>query len=264
MILGAARTPFGRRRGALGSVSAVELGKAAARGGHRARGVSPERLRLRDLRLRSSRPAGAHPVPPGHAGVGVPEHVGSDTINKVCASGMRAVALGRPAHPRRRPPAGARRRHGVDVERAVPAHGARYGYRFGDAELSDAMLAGRPARPLERQADVRAGSAVAAELGLDREELDEWALRSHQRAVAAIDAGQMAEEIVPVEIAGRTGRRSSTSTRGRAATRRSSALAALRPLVQEHPTHTAGNSPGVNDGAAALVVASEEWAASTA
>ena len=98
-------------------------------------------------------------------------------------------------------------------------------------------------------------SAVADELGLARADLDEWALRSHERAIAAIDAGRMAEEIVAVEVPGRGGptlvdtdeapRRDTTLER----------LAALTPLDPEHPTHTAGNSPGVNDGAAMLVVA---------
>ena len=99
-------------------------------------------------------------------------------------------------------------------------------------------------------------SAVADELGLARGELDEWALRSHQRAVAAIDSGRMAEEIVAVEVPrARRARRSSTPTRRRDATRRSSAWPRCAPLDHAHPTHTAGNSPGVNDGAAMLVVA---------
>ena len=103
-------------------------------------------------------------------------------------------------------------------------------------------------------------SAVADELGLERADLDGWALRSHERAIAAIDAGRFAEEIVPVEVAGR---RSATQVEVDEGPRRDTsleALAALRPLTPEHPTHTAGNSPGVTDGAAALVVADEEWA----
>jgi acetyl-CoA C-acetyltransferase len=101
---------------------------------------------------------------------------------------------------------------------------------------------------------------VADELGMHRADLDAWALRSHQRAVAAIDGGRFAEEIVPVEV---SERRKTTLVELDEGPRRDTtleALAALRPLVAEHPTHTAGNSPGVTDGAGALVVADEEWA----
>ena len=132
---------------------------------------------------------------------------------------------------------------------------ARSGYRFGDGELLDANLSDGLRDPWSGKLMYEQASAVADELGLARGELDDWALRSHQRAVAAIDAGRMAEEIVAVEVPQRGGpelvdtdeapRRDTTLER----------LAALPPLDHAHPTHTAGNSPGVNDGAAMLVVA---------
>ena len=103
-------------------------------------------------------------------------------------------------------------------------------------------------------------SEVAAELGIHRADLDRWALRSHERAIAAIDAGRFADEIVPVEVSERRTTALVELDEGPRRDTTLEALAALRPLVPEHPTHTAGNSPGVTDGAAALVVADEEWA----
>ena len=137
---------------------------------------------------------------------------------------------------------------------------ARFGYRLGDGTLEDAMLEDGLRDPWSGKLMYEQASAVADELGLERADLDGWALRSHERAIAAIDAGRFAAEIVPVEVAGR---RSATQVEVDEGPRRDTsleALAALRPLTQEHPTHTAGNSPGVTDGAAALVVADEEWA----
>ena len=193
-------------------------------------------------------------------GVGIPEHVGSDTINKVCASGMRAVALADQAIR-----AGDQRvvlAGGMESMSNAPylLRNARFGYRLGDGTLEDAMLEDGLRDPWSGKLMYEQASAVADELGLERADLDGWALRSHERAIAAIDAGRFAAEIVPVEVAGR---RSATQVEVDEGPRRDTsleALAALRPLTQEHPTHTAGNSPGVTDGAAALVVADEEWA----
>ena len=121
---------------------------------------------------------------------------------------------------------------------------ARQGYRFGDGELIDANLHDGLRDPWSGKLMYEQASAVADELGLARADLDAWALRSHERAIAAIDSGRMAEEIVAVEVPGRGGptlvdtdeapRRDTTLER----------LAALAPLDHEHPTHTAGNSPG--------------------
>ena len=190
----------------------------------------------------------------------MPEQIGSDTINKVCASGMRAVALADlmvRAGDRRLLLAG-----GMESMSNAPylLMRARQGYRFGDGELIDANLHDGLRDPWSGKLMYEQASAVADELGLARADLDAWALRSHERAIAAIDSGRMAEEIVAVEVPGRGGptlvdtdeapRRDTTLER----------LAALAPLDHEHPTHTAGNSPGVNDGAAMLVVADAELA----
>ena len=131
---------------------------------------------------------------------------------------------------------------------------------FGDGELVDAMTSRRPPRTLDGKLMDEQAAAPSAELGLTREQLDAWALRSHQRAIAAIDAGRMAEEIVPVEVPGRRG---DTVVDTDEAPRRDTSLerlAALPPLFTKHGATTAGNAPGVNDGAATLVLASEDWA----
>ena len=260
VILGAARTAFTKVGGGLASVPAVALGQVASRGALERAGVEPSEIEYVIFGQVVQAGAGHIPSRQVSLGVGIPEHVGSDTINKVCASGMRAVALADQAIR-----AGDQRvvlAGGMESMSNAPylLRNARFGYRLGDGTLEDAMLEDGLRDPWSGKLMYEQASAVADELGLARADLDGWALRSHERAVAAIDAGRFAAEIVPVEVAGR---RSATQVEVDEGPRRDTsleALAALRPLTEEHPTHTAGNSPGVTDGAAALVVADEEWA----
>jgi acetyl-CoA C-acetyltransferase len=260
VILGAARTPFTKLGGSLASVPAVALGQVAARGALERAGVAPEQIEYVIFGQVIQAGAGHIPSRQVSLGVGIPEHVGSDTINKVCASGMRAVALADQAIR-----AGDRQlilAGGMESMSNAPylLRNARFGYRFGDDTLVDSMIEDGLRDPWSHKQMYEQASEVADELGMHRSDLDSWALRSHERAVAAIDAGRFAEEIVPVEV---TDRRSSRLVEQDEGPRRDTsleALAALRPLVAEHPTHTAGNSPGVTDGAGALVVADEEWA----
>jgi acetyl-CoA C-acetyltransferase len=256
VVLGAARTPFTKVGGGLASVPAVHLGQTAARGALARAGIRPESVDYVVFGQVVQAGVGHIPSRQVSLGAGIPEDVGSDTINKVCASGMRACTI-----------ADQLIRSGD--HRCILAGGmesmsnapyllpkGRYGIRFGDAELLDANLEDGLRDPWTRHLMYEQASMVATELGIEREPLDAWALRSHQRAIAAIDDGRMAEEIVAVEAPGRLvdtdeGPRRDTSLEK---------LAALRPLVPEHPTHTAGNSPGVNDGAGALVLADEDWA----
>ncbi|HEY3612817.1 MAG TPA: acetyl-CoA C-acyltransferase [Gaiellales bacterium] len=260
VILSAARTPFGRLGGALAARTAVQLGTIAASAALQRADVEPGDIDYAVIGQVVQAGAGHIPSRQVTLAAGVPEEIGSDTINKVCASGMRAVALADlmvRAGDRRLLLAG-----GMESMSSAPylLMRARSGYRFGDGELFDANNHDGLRDPWSGRLMYEQASAVADELGLKRAELDEWALRSHQRAVAAIDAGRFADEIVAVEIPGRGGptlvdtdeapRRDTTLER----------LAALAPLAPEHPTHTAGNSPGVNDGAAMLVVADAEYA----
>jgi acetyl-CoA C-acetyltransferase len=254
VILSSARTPFGRLGGALAPRTAVELGVVAASAAFQRAGVDPGDIDYAVIGQVVQAGAGHIPSRQVTLAAGVPEEIGSDTVNKVCASGMRAVALADlmvRAGDRRLVLAG-----GMESMSNAPylLMRARTGYRFGDGELLDANLRDGLRDPWSLKLMYEQASAVADELGLERADLDEWALHSHQRAIAAIDAGRMAEEIVAVEVPGRGGptlvdtdeapRRDTTLER----------LAALAPLDHSHPTHTAGNSPGVNDGAAMLVV----------
>ncbi len=191
---------------------------------------------------------------------GIPREVSSETINKACASGMRATALADQAI------------RGDEVQVAVAAgmesmskapyllEAGRSGLRMGDAALLDSVLRDGLRSPYSGLQMYEEATAVADRMGLERTELDEWALRSHMRVASAVDAGWMAEEIIPVEVAGRRG--ASVIEDDEAPRRDTSlaALAALPGLVDAGGSHTAGNSPGVNDGAAALVMASDSWA----
>jgi acetyl-CoA C-acetyltransferase len=260
VILGAARTPFTKLGGSLAPVTAVQLGQAAARGALERAGVEPGEIEYVVFGQVIQAGAGHIPSRQVSLGVGIPEDVGSDTINKVCASGLRAVALADQAIR-----AGDRRvilAGGMESMSNAPylLRKARFGYRFGDDTLIDSMLEDGLRDPWSRKQMYEQASAVADELGLERADLDAWALRSHQRAISAIDAGRFAEEIVAVEVPDRRGTRLVDEDEGPRRETSLEALAALRPLVPEHPTHTAGNSPGVTDGASALVVADEEWA----
>jgi acetyl-CoA C-acetyltransferase len=261
VILGAARTPFAKAGGGLAAVTAVTLGQVAGRAALERAGVSPEQVEYVVYGQVVQAGAGHIPSRQVSLGIGIPEAVGSDTVNKVCASGLRAIALADllvRAADRKVVLAG-----GMESMSNAPylLPNARYGYRFGDGAVLDSMIQDGLRDPWSGRQMYEQASAVADELGLRREELDAWALRSHERAVAAGDEGRHGAEIVPVEVPGRRGettlvehdegpRRDTTAER----------LAALRPLVADHPTHTAGNSPGVTDGAAAVVVADEAWA----
>ena len=138
---------------------------------------------------------------------------------------------------------------------------ARFGYRMGDAKALDAMVHDGLTNPFSGKQMFVEATEVGDELEITRPDLDRWALRSHERALAAIDDGRMTDEIVPVTVKGRKG---DTVVEVDEGPRRGSsleALAKLPGLVGKEGSHTAGNSPGVNDGGGALVVASDEWAA---
>ncbi|MHB8869762.1 MAG: acetyl-CoA C-acetyltransferase [Thermoleophilia bacterium] len=262
VILGGARTPFGRMGGGLASLTAPELGAIAIRAALERGAVSGHLVEHAVMGLVLG--AGVGQVPSRQATflAGLPVGLTSETVNKVCASGMRAASL-----------ADQMIRSG-DVSVVVAGGmesmsnapylltGARFGYRMGDGVAVDSMVRDGLLDPIRRVHMGVHNADVSEELGITRGEQDEWALRSHQRALAAIDSGRMAEEIVPVEVRGRKGESSFVSVDE--APRRDTtleALAALRPAFRPGGTTTAGNAPGVNDGAAALVVASDVWAA---
>src|SRR5579862_7603210 len=205
VILSAARTPIGKVGGALSTVPAVELGSVAAAAALERAGVEPSSIDYAIFGQVIQAGVGQIPSRQVSIAVGVPDHIGSETVNKVCASGMRAATLADQlvrAGDHELLLVG-----GMESMSNAPylLARARYGYRFGDAQMEDAMLRDALRDPWSGQLMYEQAGAVATELGIDRAELDEWALRSHQRAVEAIDSGWMAEEIAPVEVAGRSG-----------------------------------------------------------
>ena len=206
--------------------------------------------------------AGQGQIPSRQAQIeaGIPKEVTSETVNKVCASGVRAAGI-----------LDAAIRAG-DLEVAV-AGGmesmsnapyllpkARFGMRMGDAKVLDAMIQDGLRNPFSGKQMFEEATEVGDELEMTRADMDRWALRSHERTIAATDDGRLPEEIVPVTISSRKG---DTTVEVDEAPRRDTTLerlAKLPGLSAPEGSHTAGNSPGVNDGGGALVLASEEWA----
>src|SRR4029079_19403499 len=206
--------------------------------------------------------AGQGQIPSRQAQIkgGIPKDVPSETINKVCASGIRAVALidnSVRAGDTETAVAG-----GMESMSSAPylLPDARFGYRMGDAKALDAMIQDGLRNPFSGKNMMQEASEVASELELTRPDMDKWALRSHQLAVEATDEGRLPEEILPVTVKSKKGE---TVVDIDEAPRRETsleALAKLPPQFVKDGSHTAGNAPGVNDGAVALVLASDGWA----
>ena len=259
-LVSAARTPFCRLGGDLAGASAVDLGVAAAAAALERAGVAPDAVEyafIGTVVQAGQMHAMARQVT---TRVGIPVERGSETVNKVCASGLRAVALADYAI--RLGEAGVVLAGGMESMTSAPflALGARQGYRFGDVQLADANLHDGLRDPWTGRVMYDQANEVAGELGITREELDAWALRSHLRAVEAQRSGAFAGEITPVVIRERKSERVVEQDQGPREDSTLEALGKLAPLT-EGGTHTAGNSPGVTDGAAMLVAMSEERAA---
>lgn len=261
VILGGARTPFGRLSGSLSSLSAVELGAIAAAEAIRRSGIEPNDVQHAILGQVVQAAGGMNPARQVTLKIGMDREKTADTINKVCGSGMRAATM-----------ADVFIRAGeYDVVLAGGMESmsnapyaltqARSGYRLGDGALVDLMVHdGLTCAVMNVHMGVH-GSNVAAENECSRADQDAFALRSHQLAVAAIESGAMADEIVPVELKDRRGK-VTVIDRDESPRADSSieALGKLRPVFDANGTVTAGNAPGVNDGGAALVVASASFA----
>ncbi|GAX89559.1 acetyl-CoA C-acetyltransferase [Effusibacillus lacus] len=261
VIVSTARTPFGRFGGALSALPAVDLGAVAIRGAMERANVTAEQVE--EVLMGMVLQGGAGQIPSRQAAIkaGLPWTTPTETINKVCASGMRAVTLGDQII--RTGDADLVVAGGMESMSNSPfaLPNGRWGMRMGDSAVIDLMTYDGLRCAFHDVPMAVHGSVVAAEYGIGREEQDAWALRSHQRAIAAIDSGRMADEIVPVQVPGRKGEVSIVDTDE--APRRDTSLeklAALPPVFKKDGTITAGNAPGVNDGAAALVLMSEERA----
>ncbi|HUY71035.1 MAG TPA: acetyl-CoA C-acetyltransferase [Gaiellaceae bacterium] len=252
VIVGAVRTPFGKLGGGLAAHPATELGAIAIRAALERAGIAPTEPGYVIMGQVLQAGVGQAPARQAAASAGLPKDTPADTINKVCASSIRAVEI-----------ADSMIRAG-DVDLVVTGGmesmsnapyalaRARFGYRLGDGTLIDLMTHDGLVSSFDGRHMVEQASFVSRELGISREEQDAWALRSHERALAAIDAGRFHDEIVPVgDLELDESPRRDTSIEK---------LAALKPLFDPEGTTTAGNAPGVNDGASCVLVASEEWA----
>jgi acetyl-CoA C-acetyltransferase len=252
VIVSAVRTPFGKLGGGLAHHEATELGSIAIRAALERIGLEPDEVEYVIMGQVLQGGAGQAPARQASIGAGLPIEVGSDTVNKVCASSIRAVEMADQmirAGDHEVIVAG-----GMESMTNAPyaLKKARFGYRLGDGTLIDLMTHDGLVSTFDRRHMVEQASFVSRELDIAREDQDRWALRSHERAIQAIDEGRFREEIVPVgELTTDEGPRRDTSYER---------LSRLKPVFDPEGSTTAGNAPSVNDGAGALVVTSEEFA----
>jgi acetyl-CoA C-acetyltransferase len=260
VILSAARTPIGKLGGGLSTLDATELGATAIKAALERAEVEPEQVQ--HVIMGQVIQAGQGQIPSRQAQVkaGIPKEVSSETINKVCASGIRAAGLLDQAIRAGDLEIGVG--GGMESMSKAPymLKEARFGFRMGDGKAIDAMINDGLTNPFSGKHMAHEASEVAAELEMTRPDMDRWALRSHQLTIKATDEGRLPEEIVPVTVKVKKGE---TTVEVDEAPRRDASLetlAKLPPIFMKDGSHTAGNSPGVNDGGGALVVASDEWA----
>src|SRR3954470_24825659 len=252
VIISAVRTPFGKLGGGLVAHEGTELGSIAIRAALERIGLEPHEIEYVIMGQVLQGGAGQAPSRQASIGAGLPIEIGSDTINKVCASSIRAVEMADQmirAGDHQVVVAG-----GMESMSHAPfaLKQARFGYKLGDGTLIDLMTHDGLTSTFDKKHMVEQASFVSRELGIPREDQDRWALRSHERAVAAQDEGRFADELVAVNgLSADEGPRRDTSYE---------ALAALKPVFDPEGTTTAGNAPGVNDGAGCVIVTSEAFA----
>jgi len=252
VIVSAVRTPFGRLGGGLAKLPATELGAIAIRAALERSGLAPEEVEYTVLGQVLQAGVGQASARQAAVAAGIPKEAPADTINKVCASSIRAIEI---ADLMIR--AGG---HEVVVTGGMESMSnapyllpkARFGYRLGNGEVVDHMVFDGLTSTFDGLHMVQQASLVSRELGISRGEQDEWAYRSHARAAAAQDEGRFEDELVTVGdvTADEAIRRDTTLEK----------LAALEPLFDPDGTTTAGNAPGVNDGASCVIVCSDQFA----
>ena len=252
VIVAAVRTPFGRLGGGLAKYEATQLGAIVVEAALGRIGLEPGEPEYVIMGQVLQAGAGQAPARQAAVGAGLPVETPADAVNKVCASSIRAVEI-----------ADAMIRAGEHecvvtggMESMTNApyllKKARFGYRLGNGELIDSMVFDGLTSTFDELHMVQQNSKVARELGISREEQDAWAFRSQQRAAAAQDEGRFDAEIVPLgDVTADEGIRRDTTL---------AKLAELKPVFDPEGTTTAGNAPGVNDGASCVIVTSEEFA----
>ncbi|MDX6581720.1 MAG: acetyl-CoA C-acetyltransferase [Solirubrobacterales bacterium] len=260
VILGTARTPFGKMGGAFASLDAIKLGSAAIEAALERSEVAADQVQ--QVVFGQVLQAGQGQIPSRQAQIqaGIPKEVPSETINKVCASGMRAIGVSDLAIRAGELDVGVA--GGMESMSGAPylLPGARFGFRMGDVTAIDAMTHDGLTNPFTGKQMINEASEVSNELEITRADMDRWAARSHQLAAKATEEGLLAEEIVPVTVKVKKEEREVAADEAIRPDTTIETLAKLPAIGGENATHTAGNAPGVNDGGAAVVIASEEWA----
>lgn len=267
VIIGAARTPIGRFLGGLAPLSAPELGGIAIRAAIERAGIDP--AEIDDVIMGNVVSAGLGQAPARQAAIrgGVPESVGAMAVSRVCGSGLMAVMLA--AQAIRAGDARLMVAGGMESMSNAPHYlrGYREGIKFGTQQVVDGLIHDGLWCAFHECHMGGHAEYTAWKAGITREEADRFALESHRKAIAAIDAGKFRGEIVPVEVESRKGKVVIDTDEPPRRDTSLEALAKLKPAFPndappevKNPVVTAGNSPGLNDGAAAVVVASEEYA----
>jgi acetyl-CoA C-acetyltransferase len=260
VILGTARTPFGKMGGGLSSLDATDLGGTVIEAALERSGVAPDQVE--QVVFGQVLQAGQGQIPSRQAQIkgGIPKEVPSETINKVCASGMRSLGLADTSI--RAGDSNVAVTGGMESMSQAPylLPNARFGFRMGDVKALDAMTHDGLTNPFTNKQMINEASEVGNELEITRVDMDRFAERSHRLAHEATEAGRLAEEIVGVTVKSRKGESTVEADEAIRPETTLETLAKLKAIGGDDATHTAGNAPGVNDGAGAIVVASEEWA----
>ena len=261
VIVSAARTPIGRFLGGLAAMPATKLGAVAIAEAVRRAGVDAQAVDEVIMGMVIQGGAGQAPARQAAIHGGVPDDKPALTINKVCGSGLKAVMLG--AQAVKAGDAQCVVAGGMESMSNAPhyLYGLRTGVKYGDHKIVDGLQFDGLWCSFGDNVMGAYAEYTAEKAGVSREDQDQFALESHQKAVAAIEGGKFVNEIIPVEVPGRKGQVTVVDTdEGPRKDTSLDALAKLRPAFQKDGTVTAGNAPGLNDGASAIVVASEAFA----
>jgi len=260
-ILSAARTPIGKFGGSLASMSAADMAVVAAKAAIERAGVRPDQIE--EAIFGNARQAGGGPNPARQISIrsGVPQEIPAYTVNKACASGMKSIALAY-----QEVAVGNLEcvlAGGTESMSRLPYYldGARWGYRLGNQELVDGMYRDGFFCPMAKMVMGETAEVLAEQYKITREEQDEFALRSQTRAAAAIEACYFSRELAPVVIEGKKGAQAFSRDEHPFVGASLEKLAKLPPVFSKSGTITAGNSSGITDGAAAVVIAGENFAA---
>jgi acetyl-CoA C-acetyltransferase len=260
VILSTARTPFGKMGGGLSPLDATDLGGTAISEALDRAEVKPDEVQ--GVVYGQVLQAGQGQIPSRQAQIkaGIPREVPSETVNKVCASGMRSIGIADQAIRAGDLQIGVT--GGMESMSKAPylLPGARFGFRMGDVKAIDAMTHDGLTNPFTEKQMINEASEVSNELEITRADMDRFAERSHQLAHKATEDGKLAEEIVTVTVKSKKGENEVAVDEAIRPDTTLEGLSKLKAVGGDDATHTAGNSPGVNDGAGAVVVASDEWA----